>query len=550
MRLLAVPPTSLFTPQTPSSHSLSDYRTLLRWQGRLQNTGPVRHQPRAFLTMTDKINRQNFFPLALMGAIVFFGLLWLLDFPKPGYDDLFSTGAALNLAEGGDFSSPLIARQEFPGHFYYVHPPLYSYTLAGWLKVLGISAAAATGFQMLMFIIIAAATIAILRRYQAPVWLEWLVPLGVSITLLPMGLRYDAFSIALTMAGFALIECGFTGGLSVFVAFLLMFLGASVTPRLTLFSAALILLAGYHLWRDSSAVGWRRWTFCGLGVGALLLTWFVLLWMIGFHVGDYYATYHYHVTNLVSIGKLKLMAPFFLSQRYTAWPVWAVFLGVLFLSLRRPKDRLTQIGFLMALTFPAVAAIGGLSPDCVWYMILALFVMAGSLLKTISRCQSIFLGTALCVTLLMASFKTGLNMLGIVTGQIKADMGELRAQALALRPTPEHPLLIDTTVARYLYDYRIPAGCIDIGFAAPFPDEFVTTADLRLDDIYVTGTGIMLGLERDTYLPPTPVEYWNPVHFSLWSFNRYPRKIVIIHPEECKGLRLDSPIVAGRRHHK
>jgi len=59
----------------------------------------------------------------------------------------------------------------------------------------------------------------------------------------------------------------------------------------------------------------------------------------------------------------------------------------------------------------------------------------------------------------------------------------------------------------------------------------------------------MLGLQRDTYLPPAPVEeYWNLSIFSLWSFNRYPRKIVIIHPEECKGLRLDSPIVAGRRH--
>jgi len=70
-------------------------------------------------------------------------------------------------------------------------------------------------------------------------------------------------------------------------------------------SAALILLAGYHLWRDSSAVGWRRWTFCGLGVGALLVRVSSLLWMIGFHVGDYYVTYHYHVTNLVSIGTLK-----------------------------------------------------------------------------------------------------------------------------------------------------------------------------------------------------------------------------------------------------
>jgi len=80
-----------------------------------------------------------------------------------------------------------------------------------------------------------------------------------------------------------------------------------------------------------------------------------------------------------------------------------------------------------------MAAIGGLSPDCVWYMILLGLglLWPGSLLKTSSRRQSLILGAALCLTLSLASFKTGLNMLGIVTGQIKADMGELRDQALA-----------------------------------------------------------------------------------------------------------------------
>jgi len=64
--------------------------------------------------MTDKPDRQNFFPPSLVGAIVFFCPPLADGFPKPNYDDLFSTGAALNMAGGGDFSSPLIARQEFP----------------------------------------------------------------------------------------------------------------------------------------------------------------------------------------------------------------------------------------------------------------------------------------------------------------------------------------------------------------------------------------------------------------------------------------------------
>jgi len=57
------------------------------------------------------------FPLSIAGALVFFCGLWLLDFPKPMVDDLFYTGAALNLAGGGDFSNPMLVRQEVPQPF-------------------------------------------------------------------------------------------------------------------------------------------------------------------------------------------------------------------------------------------------------------------------------------------------------------------------------------------------------------------------------------------------------------------------------------------------
>jgi hypothetical protein len=44
-------------------------------------------------------------------AISFFGLLWMLDFPKPFDDDLVFIGPALNMAGGGAFSNPLFVRQ-------------------------------------------------------------------------------------------------------------------------------------------------------------------------------------------------------------------------------------------------------------------------------------------------------------------------------------------------------------------------------------------------------------------------------------------------------
>src|SRR6266478_2655380 len=107
---------------------------------------------------------RNFVPLSVVGAAVFFGGLWLLGFPKPANDDLFYSGAALNLASGGDFSNPLLARQGFPSHYFFVYPPLHSFVLAGWLGVFGISAMSMVGFAVMMLWLTCAATVLILRR--------------------------------------------------------------------------------------------------------------------------------------------------------------------------------------------------------------------------------------------------------------------------------------------------------------------------------------------------------------------------------------------------
>lgn len=146
-------------------------------------------------------------PLSLPGALAFFIFLWSLDFPKPMNDDMFYCGAGLNLAQGGDFSNPLLTRQEFPGHFYFIYPPVHSYALAGWLKLFGISAASMTGFQLLLYALCTAATIVFLRRNGAPVWLEWLVPLGIGASFLGFGLRPESLAAALTLTGFVLLEC-------------------------------------------------------------------------------------------------------------------------------------------------------------------------------------------------------------------------------------------------------------------------------------------------------------------------------------------------------
>src|SRR5882757_2520296 len=109
-------------------------------------------------------NQRSPFAWSILGALIFFVILWKMDFPKPIGDDLFYTGAALNMAEGGDFSNPLLARQEFPSHYFFVYLPVHSYALYGWLSIFGISTASLLAFQNLMYFIMAATMIVLLRR--------------------------------------------------------------------------------------------------------------------------------------------------------------------------------------------------------------------------------------------------------------------------------------------------------------------------------------------------------------------------------------------------
>src|SRR5665213_1074302 len=99
-----------------------------------------------------KTGKRKLFPLPLVFAMFIFGALLFLDFPKPGLDDLFFVGTSLNLAQGGDYSNPLLERQQFSSHFYFVHTPTYSFALAGWLKIFGVSTFSLLGFQLLMYL--------------------------------------------------------------------------------------------------------------------------------------------------------------------------------------------------------------------------------------------------------------------------------------------------------------------------------------------------------------------------------------------------------------
>lgn len=481
----------------------------------------------------DKTTRR----LPLVAAVLVFAALWSLDFPKPYIDDLFYCGAGLNLTAGGDFSNPLLERQHFPEHYFFLYPPIHSYMIAGWMKLFGISARSLTGFQNLMYLVTAVATIAILRRHKAPVWLEFLAPLGVAAAFLPYGLRTEASSVALTMAGFVMIECGCRRSMAVFPAFLLMFLGGEIAPRLTLFSGALVLLAGFRLWQGSPAPGWRRWSFCLCALGALLAAGFIFLFLIDFRLGEFLDVFRFHTAHRLGVGKIQASIRHFFGILGRARFLFFLLMPVIFLFvLRKSKNEMFHRIAFIAFAFFLTALIGGVDHNAAWYAVLMLFFLAVSISRNPGRFK-VALPVALSLLLLLAAGKSLMNIAGILSGEIQNDRGSQYAEAAQMRSTPEHPMLVDCAAARYVFDYRIPPGFSDFAFSAPFPGLSVENFFQPQDVYLVSSENNISYLNKWTLLDFPPPPRWSPFGIERWSFARHPREVFIIPAETCGGLR-------------
>lgn len=443
-------------------------------------------------------------------------------------DDLFYSGAGLNLASGGDLSNPLLARQHFAGHLFLIYPPVHSYALAGWLKILGISAATMTGFQILMCFVIAAATISYLRRQKAPAWLEWLVPLGVAGAFLPFGLRPEPLAVALTMAGFALVESLGKRKLLLFAGIFLMSLGISTAPRTAFFGIALLVIASLPHLKTGREDGRTAWSSIFIVSAGTITAFLVFCLMLDFRLLEFWHAFKFHAETYTGGSKLRLLALFF--SRYvgiTQWPVIPLLLWLLISSFPAPWRPLKRAGFIVVGIIPLVALVAGLGNGTLWYMYLGVFALTATAWQmAIARTIKVALSTLVIAALLLANFKTFVNIAGRLSGNIISAPSPNRDEALALKFTPEHPVLVDEFVSRYVFDYRLPKQFIYWPFSAPYPLELATDTTLLPDDIYLLGP---LNVDRLNNLNLThiPQPMWG-LWKKRWSFYQEPQRAYII----------------------
>ncbi len=447
-------------------------------------------------------------------------------------DDLFYNGAALNMAGGGDFSNPLLARQGFPSHYFFVYLPLHPHAVYAWLSVFGVSTFSLLAFQNLMFFIIATATILILHHEGAPRLILWLVPLGVAAAFLKFGLRPEAFAVAVTMSGYASLLCCRKSGFLLWLSFLVLFVGTITTPRTSFFGAVLALFAFWQCFKRVPPQIAARLRFCLLPITAGLIALFIFMLCIHFRFAEFYRTFHVHSQRM----NPDAITLFFRELRQFGVMRWcALFLlafSVLGLSFIYRPGAAARLYYCLAGTFIATIVTGVFGPGTNWYLIFVVFGLASLVSVKITRCWTTCLAIAIGVVMIGVNGTKLIEEYGILTGKIQCRPPENQAAILALNSTKEHPVIVDAVTARYVYNYKLPPNALDFGFAAPFPGFIPIDTKLRPDDTFVIGpgkTGLLNGVIHTTY----PIEFWSPFRIQSRAYFKNPCEAFLIPARDC-----------------
>lgn len=137
-------------------------------------------------------------------GIVLAGLsLWLAGYPLPQMDDLFFTGASIELARSGQLVNPWIVEWIKPmGTIkFLMHPPVLPYTLALWINIFGVSTAKLTAFHMTVQTALQAGLYRLVRNAGVSFGPALTIGAITSLFTLSYGMRPEALALLLILAG-------------------------------------------------------------------------------------------------------------------------------------------------------------------------------------------------------------------------------------------------------------------------------------------------------------------------------------------------------------
>lgn len=178
--------------------------------------------------------------------------LWLAGYPLPHVDDLFYSGAGIELAASGRLVNPWITPwlESFGGVEFLASPPVLPYTLAAWLRLFGTNTATLTAFYLAVSTGLAAAIYRLTRKSGLALSGALAVAAVVEMFTLVHGMRPEGLAFSLILMSQIYLN---SPGRARCVLGALFGAGAVLTHPL-----AMSLVVPLHIWRTIRAWRTRR----------------------------------------------------------------------------------------------------------------------------------------------------------------------------------------------------------------------------------------------------------------------------------------------------
>lgn len=383
--------------------------------------------------------------ISLIGLTVLWGLLVWRGFPFPHPDDQAFVGAALNLAQGGGLVNALLEQHTS----YSAYPPVYSYCLALWLKIFGISSAAVVAYS---FTLSWLTTWNVLSIYAARGRLlaGWLVILVLVVFVAAMGIRSD-------LTGLFFLSCSLRLGLSQVRRWQLLspfFAMLAVATHPALLSVSIPWL----LWMLMSQPDWKWWLANLLGGLAVVL---LLILMLRDGLMPFINGFLHHSGSARESTTAGMIANFWKPQFFAKLVILPALCGLAIgvKIIKRgwdKRDCLVFIALLLAL-YTCFNSITGQRMIC----LLSVAALCDYLERIISqrwliRSLSVASGILAIVTLARPLLQ------GATTTQPLALGKQLREEVLQIQATR---IIIDQWSLRYVFDFQPGPNAVSISAA-------------------------------------------------------------------------------------
>jgi hypothetical protein len=215
------------------------------------------------------------------------------------------------------------------------------------------------------------------------------------------------------------------------------------------------------------------------------------------------------------------------------WPL--MLLAAWWLCKRLPTvTTADRLAWCLAGAFPLAVLGSSLGHGATWFLALIVILLAAQRVVPVATEATILPWLGAATVLALANVRPIVEIAAGLSGAIVSGQSGNYPEALAIQPTPAHPLLVDSSSARYLYDYRLPEGALDFQFSARFPGVDATMDPLRPEDVYVVGALGMARLEEQRWCPPH-LRTIRPLGSFTGAFPTHPRQVFIVTGVECQA---------------